>query len=747
MIGEPDMIKGLRTASLLCVFFFASVLAPVRAHADILSGTLSLGYDDFKSTTTDAAGNSLKVKGSDFTQSYNLNLNMMPFPNVGVLGGVLVEKDATRSSSAGTLNETSDTTVRPFIDVNFRDPLNIYLLGAGYSIVEATQRESNSPAVTFDNEVYRAVLRWTPLSFPTFNLPTLDLQATRTNTFDQERVQENTTTDTVNLNTQIVMPIGLNASDQASSTDTTDKLNELETRSLVQGGRLTYSNDLWNRRVTFGTSYSIFDQNIEASGQGGGGGTVNLQLFPFTGLSAVVDIPTPDVLFNNGPLIDNNLTASANIDIGSSLRLLAPPDTRLREMGVDFSTPAEVNSVLIWVNERLPPAIADSFSWTVYTSTDNLNWVPAPGIAQATFGAFQNSFTINFDKITTRYLKVATTPLELTVPGATGPDFQNIFVTEMQVFLNQSVQTARNETSSRTQYFTFNVNALLVPGLSYVFSYNLSEQRTSVNGIETSTQQYTLSNGLAFNRVFRPYPWVTASGRFSRDDFINSNGQRTGGYTYSALVTATPLTTLRGSLVYSGQTLDDGASSDNVSLNATAQFYSGVSANTSFGAGTSRSNIGQKTNTVNSLSSVSITPRRDVSLSFSYGTTRTDTLGAVPSVITRSNAGMTYRPLEAVYLTASISSVSRTGYAATQVQNYGLNWSPFLNGDLQFNFTYNESLEADTNTRTKTVGPTLSWRVASGASIDVSYLQLKITSPQVTQNNDILSTSFRMKFL
>jgi hypothetical protein len=599
------------------------------------------------------------------------------------------------------------------------------------------------------NEAYNIHLGWAPIELPTFSI-----MATRSDTYDQSRLLQNTTADTVLFGAHYIPGKGLDLSYSASYTDSLDKLSQLEIQTQSQSARASYSGSFWGR-VSLTTGYNVSLSSTDTSQQGAG--VVSFQVFPFAGLS-VTDTSATDIhtetLPPNGPLIDGNLGVSAGLNIGVSLSLSG--DTNFREMGLDFGTATQVNNVLIWVNEQLAPDIANSFAWDVYTSADNLNWTflqtvqtvascPAVSNSCATFGPFVNRFSIDFQTVNTRYIKVATRPLSPTVPGATNPNYQNIFVTEMGSFLKKPAEAVRGANRNTGQQFSLSTSTRLVDGVYHIFSYNASAATSTANGMTTESRRFSLSNGLNLVRNFTIVPTLTASGRFSRDDSYDSSGARQGAYNYSAGLSAVPLPTLRGSLVYSGSTLDSGATSDALSLNSTAELYQGVSMYASGGVTSGTSDTGARSKGVNFRSGAGLVPHRNLTLSVNYMSSRTATTGA-NATSQRWEMDTTYRPFEALYLTAAVSRLNQTDRQPTTLHSYGLNWSPLLSGALQFSFAYTESQESNTDTLVKTYGPGLTWALARMASISASYFVATTSSPQGTSDVKSFSTQFKMTF-
>ncbi len=724
----------MRSGFLLLVFFLLPLLAADRAEAYMVSGTLELDYDTLRTTSTDAGGNTVSSQGRDFTQQYTLNVNLSPSSTVNASGGLL----ATKTEGSG---QDSTTSVQPYVDVTLRDPFNIYSAGAGYRQLKTTTRSAAAPPQAYVSEQYHSFLGWTPVELPVFNI-----QASRTNTYDTTRTLQNDTTDSALFNARYAPRKEWDLAASLSYADDLNRVDQLKTVSVNESGRVNYANTFW-RRVSLSTGYTVGLSTTTTSQQGTG--TVPFQRFPVAGYSVTADFPAPTDNLGaspNGALIDGNSGVSAGVNIGTSVSL--PTDNKFREMGVDFGTATEVNNVLIWTNQPLTTDTANSFAWEVYTSADNTSWTLLQTVQPAVFGPFVNRFSIDFQNVNTRYLKVATRPLSLAVQGATDPTYQNIYVTEMETFDKMQAAEVRGESSNMSQQFHLSTSTRIAEGVSHVLSYNRTESLSKAGGTEATSVQYTLSNGLNVTRPFKIGPTLTANARFSRDDAFSSTGTRQGAYNYGAGLSAVPLNTLRGSLQYSGSTSDDGSKSDSLMLNSTADLYPGVSVSAMGGMNSSLSGVaGMRSNGVSFRTSAGIVPHRALTLSLNYSMSRQATTSSdVVSAGERWDAGATYRPFDALYLSATVSRLRQTDQNPATLHNYGLSWSPFAGGTVQFGFTYTESWASDTDTLTKTIGPTLSWAVAPWATITLSYYAATTSSPQTSTDVKSMFGQYKMNF-
>ncbi|HUL29435.1 MAG TPA: hypothetical protein VLZ03_03185, partial [Thermodesulfobacteriota bacterium] len=469
-----------------------------------------------------------------------------------------------------------------------------------------------------------------------------------------------------------------------------------------------------------------------------GGGTVNIQLFPLSGLSINDNTITPLTLGPNPALIDGNLTTNAGINIG------LPPlggDTRARNMGLDFFVPTDVNQLLVWVDRDLSssPAIADSFSWDVYISSDNINWTHFAGpIHPAPFGPFLNRFEIDFPDVTTRFIRVVTSPLTLAVPGAAG--FPDIFITELQAFVRQSVSGGTSggasfKTHRMTQnyYFDSKTRILDLPTLFYELDYYYT--KTEPNG----ELRYTLSNGLSGNYRFSQI--FSARARVAREDGEEEK-ERRSAWIYNAAVEATPLRTLTNRLVFSGRDETIGGKRDNTNsliLYNIAQLYKGLEVNLNIGENISKDQSGVKTDETDFQIVATVIPHPTLNMSLNYKY----------SIIGQSGANSTsgslnrqigeyifsYRPFRTVYFVATIDLSSTPGQGTLVTQNYGFNWSPFPDGALQFRFFYNEN-QTNTGVKQRIINPGVRWNLTKRSYLDLSYQRTinTFTTQKIDQN-------------
>jgi len=740
----PPLVKGGRGALYaLCALLI--LLLPVRANAQGLingvSGYLEFDYSFLSTKTKDATGTVTKTVTNTYDPRFTLNIDTLIFPKLRLTAGGYFEDNISVSKMTGATTTKSTTMdIRPYFNLTLSDPL--YTAGIGYVRKQETDRTSGSPGVTTVDEDYTANLSWRPDGFPSINFGW-----DRTNLFDTERVVQNTTTDLFTLGSRYTYR-GLDIIYQGSYRDTEDKLNHFETTDMLQTGRITYADSFLDRRVSLNSSYNINYDVTKTSATGTTvSGTISSQIFPFAGLFSISDTPMTGALSPDPALIDGNLTVSAGINIG--LPALGG-DTRPRNIGLDLLNATQVNELYVWVaiDLSLYPAISSSFSWNIYTSSDNLNWTFFTTVSSAPFGPFQNRFDITFPNVTTRYIKVVVNPLSNLIPGASS--FPNIFVTELQVFFTQPASQVVNGPSSKTttiaQVLNTDVRAriLNIPTLYYEGSFFFN--RTDPSGLQT----YILSNGLSANQ--RLSDIFSANARVAIENGEQENQTRIA-YLYNASIIATPLRTLRDTLVFSGQTARIGGKpNDNTSvfLNNTATLYQGIDINLNGGLNFSTAETGvESTNTI-LLFGVTIVPHRTMNLSLDFQNTATDSSGGgVPASSTYTRRGdfsISYTPFDTLHLFASVQILAQKDQNLQLNQNYAVNWSPFPGGALQFNITYTETHNSVENSKSRVFTPFVRWYITTRSYLDLSYQRIKSSSTSQTSNSNGMSAILRIPF-
>jgi len=714
------------------------VLLPGVAWAQGLlqgvSGLVELNYSFLSTKTTDATGTTTKTTTNNFNPRVTLTVNTNIFPNLKLDAGVIVEKNISWFKTDGMSTKSDITDLRPYINLTLNTPL--YTAGIGYDRRQEIVKTSGSPGVTTVNEDYNVILGWRPEG-----LPIIDVRFTRTNLFDEKHNVQDTTTDYGLLSARYTYK-NLEVRYQGTYTDTKDKLNGVDTKDYLNTGRIAYSDMFFNNRVSFNGSYNISYEETDTTTTGIGG-TVSSQISPFAGLSIINITANPITLDSNPALIDGNTTTSAGINIG--LPPLGGDTTSLRQVGLDFLVSTQINNLFLWVDRDLSAAtniLTFFFSnIQVWTSSDNLNWTQVLGVT-VSLGQFQNRFEINFTSpVTTRYIKVVTLPLQNFVAGATS--FPNIFITELQAFIKKPAAQVKGRTTKLTHILNIDsrTRILDIPTLFYEFSYFLDKT-------DPGQTTYTVSNGFSVNHRFSPI--FSGSARVAREDGTEA-GKKRWAYVYNASIVATPLTTPRHNLIYSGRIEEIGGKStknNSIFLQNSATLYKGIDINLGGGYNFSTLETGQKQDNTVINFGANIVPHRTTTITLTYSDTITNQSGGgLPSTSTftrRGDLSVAYRPFETLYIFTEWEILAAKGQKIQTTQNYGLNWSPFPEGTLQFNFSYNESILSENNQKNRLITPSVRWNITSRSYLDLSYQYIHTSSKLEKSDSNGFSANLKI---
>jgi hypothetical protein len=320
-------------------------------------------------------------------------------------------------------------------------------------------------------------------------------------------------------------------------------------------------------------------------------------------------------------------------------------------------------------------------------------------------------------------------------------------ITELQAFIKQPAAGTKEITqSTETQIANtdFKFRLLNTPLLYYEFNYFFSR-------VDPLVQQTSiLSNGISVNHRFSES--FSGTARVAREDGTERNVSKSANV-YNASILATPLKTLRNSLVFSGRDEEIGGKPRNthsVFLNNTAQLYKGLDVNLNGGINLLTEASGEKQKTTILNAGANIVPHRTMTLTLSIFDTRTDSSGPGivdnTSVTRRGDVTLAYNPLRTLYLLASVSRVDQTGQGVRTLQNYGLNWSPFPDGALQFRFSYNENIRPEDNFKQRIITPGVRYNISNRSFFDLSYQYIKTDSASETIDSRIFNAIFKLFF-
>jgi hypothetical protein len=738
-----------------------TLTSPDRASADSISAVIEQTYSHSDTKTTEPSGSESKSKSDVFLEQLNLTIDKMFYPNLKFTTGGVFQFNQLQSEQDNLSSDTNASTLSPFAELG---------LSTGFISAQTSYRRREDRSETNDvsapteiNETYTATFGLRPA-----DLPTLDFIYSRRYLYDRDKDITNLQDDNYTWSSQYRPNQDAEFNYTGNYSIGLDNLNDTENTSLINSGRVSYSHKLLDDRIALFTSYNILSQDSTIKSTGGTG-NLFIPVFPINGLFAITPTINPPITVTNGRLANTPalLDGTARINIVTPLNSPPPPPGTEINLGLSFSNPVSLNTIFLQVisGTNLTPLnisqISGRFSWDIYTSNDQGNtWVRRLTVANAPFGRDPSSpgsdsagFIISIPELSTQFIKVVIAPPQLLgVIPPIGVDLNSILVTRIQAFLNQQVESGESISSSTISgNYNLNVKAKLLerPDLSYDFGFFLDH----VKADQPLTYNYTLTNGLTLYHIFND--WISGSARVSDEYFDGSERKGLNSITYSTGLMLTPLPTLNHSIVYSGRLEDEetgGKKVDNsIYLNNSAELYRGVSVNLGGGYSTTSKGNGEKSDNLLFTSGVNLVPNSKLSLNLSYTDSTSNTKGGgKPSSKTynRSFTGSTsYTPFPTLYLAGSMTVTMQSDQDTVILEDYSISWSPFQGGDLQFFFSYSESLNSAGNLRITSYSPGVRWNIRPGSSLDASYTSSKSRGDNVaTIESTGITTVLRLTF-
>src|SRR5512143_2145324 len=126
----------------LPVMIAVSGILVKESWAEGLSGYLEYNYSRNDTGSKDASGQTINTKTDTLTQLYNLTFDKKLYPNLNFITSGIFQKRDTSFDVEGLRNDTTTTTVRPYINLNLRTPL--YYAQVAYSRNEEKVKNSGS---------------------------------------------------------------------------------------------------------------------------------------------------------------------------------------------------------------------------------------------------------------------------------------------------------------------------------------------------------------------------------------------------------------------------------------------------------------------------------------------------------------------------------------------------------------------------------------------------------------------------
>jgi hypothetical protein len=704
---------GWSAALVVC----AALLSPRGARADGWSLQLEPGYNAGTTEIAGAGGGEIRTDQTAFIHRYRLSLDKLLYPYVGLSGTGQWEQTLASSTVE---DRTTDSDSRRW-SAAARLTLGPPVLGGSVSY-SRRQSETDTETTGFlapldtpalISETYSANLGWRPAEAPSF-----DLVLIRSENRDAERATQDQVSTEVGLSAIYREVEHFDFRGVVRYANPVDRLRGTESQELSESGSVAWNDRFLDRRVSASAGYTLLHRNSEVTASRANAEILTQQV-PFEGYSLVeptISLPTAVTLVVNHALLDGDVEGSAGLDIGPSVRLSG--DTRLRDMGVQFSDPrTPVNVIHVYVDRQLPLAVWSAFVWSAYASDDNVTWtqvaVDRVGIR---FGVFDNRFEIPIARTEARYLKLVVAPL---LPGVTtSPELQSILVTELRTYLSQAAAQTEATSSSTSGALTGSVRALIER------SYNLAYDGGVFFRHGADESWSTVSGLSATRRIGRVSSW---GARVDRTDSGDLEGSHTAQSRASLSLSSDPLPTLGGMLT-GGASLTESregtAWAASTSALARADIYTGVSLSANAGAGLAEDVAGRQSRSASFATTATVTPHQTATLNGSYALQLSRLEGAAGwDRRSRVEGSAVFTPFPALSLSGAVAR-SFEGERPTTLATFSVNASPLQGGQLVLRFGYTETLDTATDSRTRQWGPGLRFTIRPGSHLDVGYSAL-----------------------
>ncbi|MCB1060240.1 MAG: hypothetical protein KDB65_08410 [Calditrichaeota bacterium] len=188
--------------------------------------------------------------------------------------------------------------------------------------------------------------------------------------------------------------------------------SDLLTRNVITGidrttrshtGNLELNRSFVKNLVNFQTNYQISSRTESDNSQITGEVLRTLQAS--AGLYLADPSPDFDVLESTPALIDGlvGIPAGPDFDLVNGTT---------HNFGLDFGVPLLVDHLHLYVDTLSTV----QFTWTIWISSDNLNWTPIGSNLAAPFNSLFMRYEFAFEQVQTRYIKVSVSPQLLNTP-------------------------------------------------------------------------------------------------------------------------------------------------------------------------------------------------------------------------------------------------------------------------------------------------------------------------------------------
>ena len=219
---------------LVPLLLLLAVCSSGTAYADGISGFLEYNGSLSDTTSTTAGQEPSKSKSTSFVQRYGLTLNRSLYPYLKLTGGGIFDWSMSDTTVNGAAQESTTTQLSPFVNLSLGNPFVPSAIG--YNRNETTTSGTGTQSQTTVLESYTASLGLRPEE-----LPSLDLRFTRSNSFDKDKVNFNSTSDFYSLSSQYKPLQNIALSYSGGLYKTTDRINSLTNQTISHSVTAAYA--------------------------------------------------------------------------------------------------------------------------------------------------------------------------------------------------------------------------------------------------------------------------------------------------------------------------------------------------------------------------------------------------------------------------------------------------------------------------------------------------------------------------
>lgn len=716
-------------------FALGAILALVAGSsartADDVRGYFELGRSDTSTEFESTLGQAGQLDSSVWVRRVNVTWTRRLFPHLLIDLGAYYEHDDTTIDQDGFTRDSSASKLRPYVRLALRS--DVFLAEAAWYRTDEKFGTDNLATFELVRDTFIGVFGWYPV-----RLPSLRLELSHVEDRDATRESVDATQNILRVNSEYIPVPSTRLFYRGLLEKQTDQITGSDFQTIAHNGEVrfndTFFNQIWDLYGSWNGGYRQIEVNDAGTGE------LVIPVVALTGGYDIDDTPDQGVLTPLPALVDQNTLVGTSINLG-----LPPPagDRRARNFGVDLGIVRDVNLIQVWIDRELPVEISRSFRWDIWTSADGQFWNLRSTVAAAPFGPFDKRFQIRFPFVNTRYIKVVVLPLAATVPSASA--YPAILVTEMETFLTQSSGSISQTVTNTRNLVQANSRIRLLKSTGFYFE-------TTFYGAENSgsATYWTMSNGLFLQQRFDDV-WAV-SARVAREDGHEQGGSRVA-YVYNALVSSTPLETLRNTLSFSGaDTVTGGVrqSSTGVFLNSSATVYQGVDLNVSVGSSHNAFANAPTTDSMQYHVGTTLVPHRTMTINIDLDD-RTSTYSArgVPDWqegVRSATVGIAFSPVSSVYFYASWLYDQRTGQPNRTFDTFAFSWTPFPGGTFHLGLNYTENRNSLYNEDNQTFTPNIRWEFNRRSYLQISYENLRIESDLGSSRQDTLAGILHIGF-